>query len=80
MLNDPLTKNLPILIFANKQDLPNAAPSSGIVESLKLRQNIGCLQDHDWYVQPSSAAKKQGIVEGMETFSKTVKHFVKSRA
>ena len=45
-----------ILIFANKQDLPNALSASEIVEALSLHK----IKQKHWFVQPCSAIKGEG--------------------
>lgn len=52
----------PLLIFANKQDLPCAASTAEIVELLDLRS----LHGREWYIQGSSATTGEGIYEGIE--------------
>lgn len=73
--DDGMTREVPILVFANKQDLPNAASPAEIVESLKLN----FLRNHKWHAQASCAVTGEGIIEGMEIFSQTVKNFIKSK-
>lgn len=57
-------RDLPILIFANKQDLPNAAS----VEVLKEKLDLSKFDQRKirWHIQPSSATQKQGITEGFQ--------------
>ncbi|CAF1272434.1 unnamed protein product [Adineta steineri] len=53
----------PILIFANKQDLPNAMNNDQLRNKLhldKLNKNI------KWYLQTTSAIENQGLDEGFE--------------
>ncbi|KAK4471616.1 hypothetical protein MN116_005027 [Schistosoma mekongi] len=51
-----------ILVFANKQDLPNAMKPNEIQECLKLTK----LRDGRlWYVQPSIATTGEGLYEGL---------------
>eukprot|EP00435_Cladocopium_sp_Y103_P058720 s315_g20.t1 len=52
--------DLPMLIFANKQDLPQAARASELVEALELRT-----LRQQWQIFESSCEKNQGIQEGM---------------
>lgn len=47
---DKLMKDVPILILANKQDLPDAKPAKTIIEVLSLELLI-----QDWDLQPCSA-------------------------
>lgn len=61
VLNDPLLKRIPVLIFANKQDLPNAVPKEKLVELLNLQQSM-----HRVQVQPCVATTGKGVFEGMD--------------
>ena len=45
--DDAMTRGVPILVFANKQDLPNAQKPSKIVEALGVQS----LRNHKWHVQ-----------------------------
>ncbi|CAF1127950.1 unnamed protein product [Rotaria sordida] len=64
MANEELLKNLSILIFANKQDLPNALTFDEIKEKL----NLSKLDEmkSKWYLQPSIAIVGESIHEGFE--------------
>ncbi|KAH8876852.1 ADP-ribosylation factor 6 isoform 1 [Schistosoma japonicum] len=51
-----------ILVFANKQDLPNAMKPNEIQERLMLAK---LSQGRLWYVQPSIATTGEGLYEGL---------------
>lgn len=53
---------IPVLVFANKQDLLQALPADDIAQSLGL-QNI---KDRPWNLQACSAKTADGLQEGME--------------
>ncbi|GFN79708.1 ADP-ribosylation factor-like protein 3 [Plakobranchus ocellatus] len=53
---------VPVLVFANKQDLMNAAKSSEIAEGL----NLNSIRDRAWQIQPCSAMTGEGVKEGIE--------------
>lgn len=55
--------DVPILIFANKQDMPNALKPIEIQERLELSR--GPLEKRNWYVQPATATTGDGIYEGL---------------
>ena len=57
---DPL-QNAAFLIFANKQDLPNALGAAELTERLKLNQEIA----QPWKVQPCIASTGIGLYEGL---------------
>ena len=53
----------PILIYANKQDLPHSLGIDELIEKLDLN-NIP--QSNSWLIQPCSVITKFGILEGIE--------------
>lgn len=60
---------VPLMIYANKQDLMSAAPASDIAEGLSLH----LIKDRAWQIQACSAATGEGIKDGMEWVCKNVK-------
>lgn len=48
---------VPVMIFANKQDLFNAAPASEIAECLELTN----IRDRQWHIQGCSAMTGEGV-------------------
>ena len=54
--------NIPLLIFANKQDLLQAVPADEISEMLSLHN----IRDRSWTIQACSAKAGEGLQEGME--------------
>jgi len=54
---------VPILIFANKQDMPNAMKPQEIQQRLELSH--GPLRQRNWIVQPSTATTGDGIHDGL---------------
>jgi len=68
MVNDPKLKNVPILIYANKQDLPNALKQDTIRDKLQLVQ----LKQKKWYVQECTAIKGTGIHDGLDWLSQNL--------
>ena len=49
---------VPVLIFANKQDLLSAVPASEISESL----NLNTIRDRTWHIQACSAKSGEGLL------------------
>lgn len=68
ILSEPDLANSIVLIFANKQDLPNALSIAEITESLDMH-NIP--QKH-WHVQSCCGLDGQGLYEGLDWFSNTL--------
>ncbi|XP_043219065.1 ADP-ribosylation factor-like protein 3 isoform X1 [Amphibalanus amphitrite] len=58
---------VPVLIFANKQDLFNSAPASEIAESLGLH----VIRDREWQIQGCSAATNEGVK--LQTWSAAIR-------
>ena len=54
-----------MLIFANKQDLPNALSSAKISEALGLID----IRDRKWTIFESSATSGKGLTDGFDWFS-----------
>lgn len=68
VLSDESMRGVPVLIYANKMDLPNALTVPQISERLGLMT----LRDRKWYVQASNAQRGDGLYEGMDWLSKNV--------
>eukprot|EP01062_Namystynia_karyoxenos_P021387 TRINITY_DN1813_c0_g1_i1.p1 TRINITY_DN1813_c0_g1~~TRINITY_DN1813_c0_g1_i1.p1 ORF type:complete len:209 (+),score=74.82 TRINITY_DN1813_c0_g1_i1:81-629(+) len=62
LLAEEELRTAPVLIFANKQDLPRAMSTAEVTDQLKLRS----AGDRDWYVQGSCAATGEGLYEGLD--------------
>lgn len=57
MLMDNRLKQVPLLVFANKQDLPNAMSSSEVAEAIGLVR----LEERTWQIKACSAVEGTGI-------------------
>lgn len=66
-------RNCPVVIFANKQDMPNAMSCSQIVESLGLNR---LPKNQKWFIQNTCAVTGEGLYEGFHEMSKMVKENV----
>lgn len=66
LVNCAQIKGAPILVLANKQDLPNASAPTEIVRKLSLH-NLNAR--HSWHLQPTSAVCGDGIVDGLQVLS-----------
>jgi len=51
-----------LLIFANKQDLPQAMSASELTDKLELQG----IRNHTWYIQSVCAKSGDGLYEGLE--------------
>ena len=61
IINDREMRDAIILVFANKQDLPEAMKPHEIQEKLGLTR----VRDRNWYVQPACATTGDGLYEGL---------------
>ena len=71
ILNADEMTGVPLIVLANKQDLPNARSPSEIAEKLGLPQ----LKNRKWFIQGTSAVTGSGVYEGMQELSKLTKEF-----
>jgi small GTP-binding protein len=65
MLDEEDLRDAVLLIFANKQDLPNAMSASEITEKLRLHAMHG----RAWYIQQACATQGTGLYEGLDWLS-----------
>ncbi|KAK9336717.1 ADP-ribosylation factor family-domain-containing protein [Lipomyces starkeyi] len=65
MLNEDELRDALLLVFANKQDLPNAMNAAEITEKLGLHS----LRQRAWYIQATCATSGDGLYEGLEWLS-----------
>ena len=62
ILSNPKVKNIPILVLANKQDLPTAVNEGALAKALDLDKVVSA----SFAIMACSAATGQNIIEGME--------------
>ncbi|XP_031560493.1 ADP-ribosylation factor-like [Actinia tenebrosa] len=65
---------VPVVVLANKQDLPAAMNASQMVEKLGLSAH----KKNPWHVQETCAKTGDGLYEGLEQLVKMVKEFKKT--
>ncbi|KAL1131653.1 hypothetical protein AAG570_011266 [Ranatra chinensis] len=58
-------KDALLLVFANKQDLPNAMSASELTDRLGLQH----LRNRQWYIQSTCATQGHGLYEGLDWLS-----------
>jgi len=63
IVNDREMREVIILVFANKQDLPDAMKPQEIQDKLGL--TMTSLRQRNWYVQPACATTGDGLFEGL---------------
>ncbi|XP_074481189.1 ADP-ribosylation factor 4 isoform X4 [Sebastes fasciatus] len=65
MIQEEELKEAVLLVFANKQDLPNAMGVSELTDKLGLHN----LRNRTWYVQATCATQGTGLYEGLDWLS-----------
>lgn len=70
MLNEDELRDAVLLIFANKQDLPNAMTAAEITDKLGLHS----LRGKNWYIQSTCATNGNGLYEGLDWLSNQLKN------
>ncbi|KAJ3200960.1 hypothetical protein HDU83_007253 [Entophlyctis luteolus] len=70
MLNEDELREAILLVFANKQDLPNAMNAPEITDKLGLHS----LRLRQWYIQAACATSGDGLYEGLEWLSTNLKN------
>lgn len=75
-LNDQNLANVPLLVYANKQDLPNALS----VQQVAQRLELGKIRNREWFVQACAAVKRDGIYEGLDWLAETLQKRRKNQA
>ena len=69
MLEEEELKDAALMVFANKQDLPNAATAEVIAEKLGL----SALKNRQWQIFKTSALKGDGLYDGLDWLISTVR-------
>lgn len=70
MLNEDELRDALLLVFANKQDLPNAMNAAEITDKLGLHS----LRQRQWFIQATCATSGDGLYEGLEWVCACAEH------
>ena len=68
MLAEDELRDAVLLVFANKQDLPQAMSVQEVTERLGLNK----LRNREWFIQPTSAPTGDGLYQGLDWLSNTL--------
>jgi ADP-ribosylation factor protein 1 len=68
MLNEDELRDAVLLVFANKQDLPNAMSAAEITDKLGLHS----LRQRHWFIQSTCATSGEGLYEGLDWLSSNI--------
>lgn len=71
LLGNDRLRDAALLVYANKQDLPNAMSAAEIVDKLELPQR---LRTRKWHVQGAVAVSGDGLYEGLDWLSESLRH------
>jgi len=74
MLSEDELRNAVLLVFANKQDLPNAMTTAEVTDKLGLHS----LRQRNWFIQGCCATSGEGLYEGLDWMSVNIKKALKS--
>mmetsp|Transcript_72970 Transcript_72970/g.156264 ORF Transcript_72970/g.156264 Transcript_72970/m.156264 type:complete len:183 (-) Transcript_72970:134-682(-) len=66
MLQEEAMRDAALLVFANKQDLPNAMTAAEMMDKLGLHG----LRHRQWYIQSTCATAGDGLYEGLDWLSR----------
>ena len=70
MLRDEELRGVPLLVMANKQDLPDALETEHVADKLGL----DTVTDRKWHIQPTCAMNGDGICEGLDWMAELFEH------
>jgi len=69
LLQEDEVRDSVLLVYANKQDLPNAMTVAEVTDRLGL----GKLRNRSWYIQSSCATTGDGLYEGLDWMTQTMR-------
>ncbi|TGZ67958.1 hypothetical protein CRM22_004509 [Opisthorchis felineus] len=76
VLDDPLMETVPVIVMANKQDLPGAIKQEELEKLLKLSSLT--MEGHKWSIIPTVATTGKGLLESMEALAILVKKTIEN--
>ncbi|NXA68024.1 ARL14 protein, partial [Mohoua ochrocephala] len=76
ILKNESIKNVPVVVLANKQDLPGALNAEEITRRFKMKKYCS---DRNWYVQPCCALTGEGLAEALQRVATFAKQYHKSK-
>ncbi|XP_053161731.1 ADP-ribosylation factor-like protein 14 [Hemicordylus capensis] len=76
ILRNDNIKNVPVVVLANKQDLPGALDAVEITRRLNMKKHC---HDRNWYVQPCCAITGEGLSQALRKVTSFAKSCMKSK-
>merc|ERR1711971_275324 len=68
VLEEEEMRDAVLLVFANKQDLPNSMTAAEVTEKLGLQS----MRNRQWFIQSARATTGDGLYEGLDWLSRTL--------
>jgi ADP-ribosylation factor 1/2 len=68
LLNEEKLAGVPVLVYANKQDLPDALSLARVTDELDMHKE----KSRKWFVQSCSATSGMGVYEGLDWLSRAI--------
>ncbi|NWW52225.1 ARL14 protein, partial [Pedionomus torquatus] len=76
ILKNECIKRVPVVMLANKQDLPGALNAEEITRRFKMKKYCS---DRNWYVQPCCAITGEGLSEALQRLTTFAKQYSRSK-
>ncbi|XP_074860295.1 ADP-ribosylation factor-like protein 14 [Carettochelys insculpta] len=76
ILKNELVKNVPVVLLANKQDVPGALNAEEITRNFNMKKHCS---DRNWYVQPCCAITGEGLAEAFQRITTFANNYKISR-
>ena len=68
LLQEDALRSAALLVFANKQDLPNAMPTPEVTEKLGMNG----IQNRKWCIQSACGTTGDGLYKGLDWLTKAI--------
>ncbi|XP_014801353.1 PREDICTED: ADP-ribosylation factor-like protein 14 [Calidris pugnax] len=76
ILKNEYIKRVPVVMLANKQDLPGALNAEEITRRFNMKKYCS---DRNWYVQPCCAITGEGLSEALQRLTTFAKQYSRSK-
>ncbi|NXE13283.1 ARL14 protein, partial [Lophotis ruficrista] len=76
ILKNDFLKSVPVIMLANKQDLPGALNAEEITRRFHMKKYCS---DRNWYVQPCCAITGEGLSEALQRLTAFAKQYSRSK-
>ncbi|NXE21053.1 ARL14 protein, partial [Ardeotis kori] len=76
ILKNDFLKSVPVVVLANKQDLPGALNAEEITRRFHMKKYCS---DRNWYVQPCCAITGEGLSEALQRLTTFAKQYSRSK-